>query len=140
MIDIDHFKSVNDTYGHACGNTVLCQVAKQLSCVTREYDIAGRLGGEEFCIILPNTASDAPGILDRVRARIEATPCRHHDETLWVTISAGTATSTLENLIDPEQLLDRADQALYRAKNSGRNRVIPFITEVRHEAGLCAVS
>jgi diguanylate cyclase (GGDEF)-like protein len=121
MLDLDHFKDINDNYGHLVGDRVLREVADTLKRETRTVDVVGRFGGEEFTILLPDTGlTDATGIAERLRRRIaERAPAPSHPA---VTVSIGVATlpdhaSTLEDLIDT------ADTALYRAKLDGRNRV-----------------
>ena len=123
MGDVDHFKSINDTYGHDAGDRVLQEIVRRVGTVVRSYDWVGRYGGEEILFVLPGC--DAPTALataERIRASIEALPFVYGDASLKVTMSIGvTATSQ-----DPEAragpLLRSADAALYRAKGAGRNR------------------
>ncbi len=123
MIDIDHFKSVNDTYGHATGDVVLGQVAKVVRAGVRKYDLAARFGGEEFLVLMPN--SDlvmTEQTAERIRIAVESQILV--DSTLGrmaITVSLGVA--TVRPGEDTEALLRRADAALYRAKADGRNRV-----------------
>lgn len=123
MFDIDHFKKVNDTYGHLAGDLVIQDIASLLSASVRSSDIAGRYGGEEFAIILPET--DLEGTLvfaERLRQAIEGLVIQYEQQQLKVTISLGIA--QLSSATTSEQAwLQAADQALYSAKNSGRNRV-----------------
>lgn len=123
MIDIDHFKLVNDHYGHACGDEVLQLLANTLRMSLRTTDIAGRLGGEEFSIILPETPHEQALIFaERLRQCVSETPMRYNTHTITITISIGlTLLSTTD--IDSNAPLARADQALYKAKANGRNRV-----------------
>jgi diguanylate cyclase (GGDEF)-like protein len=120
--DIDYFKAVNDTYGHATGDAVLKNVAARMDNIVRGDDMVGRIGGEEFLIILPGSALEtASSIAERVRESIEIWPIKFQDHVIDITMSFGVAESVSdENL---EQLINRADQALYEAKRSGRNRV-----------------
>ena len=127
MVDLDHFKKVNDKYGHAQGDEVLRATADVLRGVCRDVDLAGRLGGEEFALLLPETdAEGARTVAERVRTRMEA--MRHHaraasvaGETFGVTASLGVA--ALEPSATAEDVLRRADEVLYAAKAAGRNRV-----------------
>jgi diguanylate cyclase (GGDEF)-like protein len=121
MADIDHFKLVNDTYGHPIGDCVLQHVAKILAQSFRKDDIVGRLGGEEFGILLPNvTLADALIQANRVRETLAETPSITTAGEIVVTISIGLAGL---NCSDSSECLNRADKALYDAKNTGRNRV-----------------
>ena len=125
IADIDYFKSVNDTYGHDAGDLVLREFAARLRRNTRGIDLACRMGGEEFVVIMPDTELPrAIAAAERVRACIEAEPFQIASTTaLRVTASVGIA--TLERKDDtPETLFKRADNALYTAKRSGRNRVV----------------
>ncbi|MBN2801005.1 MAG: GGDEF domain-containing protein [Deltaproteobacteria bacterium] len=124
MIDIDHFKRVNDTYGHACGDLVLQEVARQIGLALRETDLVARFGGEEFACLLPESdLATATAIAERIRVAIAATrvPCMELGGR--VTISIGVATFD-QGCTALDVLLARADQALYQAKAEGRNRVI----------------
>ncbi len=119
MLDLDHFKSINDTHGHARGDAVLRDVASVLSRTTRHSDILCRYGGEEFCILVPHIKREnAVGFAENLRKAIEN--CDMHG--LQVTASIGVA--SIDNSDSPERLIDHADQALYHAKNTGRNRVV----------------
>ncbi|MFQ6017708.1 MAG: PleD family two-component system response regulator, partial [Kiloniellaceae bacterium] len=125
IFDIDHFKAVNDTYGHASGDEVLKGVAERVSGGIRDFDLLARYGGEEFVVIMPNTpAGLALMVAERLRRRLEAEafPISGGGEPVPITASMGVATTT-----DPgetaDSLLARADGALYAAKESGRNRV-----------------
>jgi diguanylate cyclase (GGDEF)-like protein len=121
MLDIDHFKRINDTAGHAVGDTVLCHFAEQLKCQLRPMDAAGRIGGEEFLLVLTNTGLDgAAQTLARVRRLIAASTSAASQVTPEYTFSAGIATATFDDSVD--SLFRRADQALYQAKRDGRNR------------------
>ena len=124
MLDIDHFKGVNDTYGHAVGDRVIQSIADRLRSVLRSIDIVGRYGGEEFCVLLPGLNTDqAAEIAERLRKQIEEHTCEDVDELeMTVTISLGVA-SLQTTSKDAAQLVDDADKGLYASKNNGRNRV-----------------
>ena len=124
MVDLDDFKRVNDTWGHACGDLVLCRMADVLRDATRAYDVAGRIGGEEFVLLLPGASPmRAQALLERLlqQLREETFECR--DETFRITFSAGIAGCKGATVCRAEELLDRADKALYEAKGSGKARV-----------------
>jgi two-component system cell cycle response regulator len=126
MIDIDHFKRINDTYGHLVGDEVLREVAKTLQREARTVDIVARYGGEEFCVILPETTAEgALAFGERVRARIASQPAVSDKDFrgLHISVSVGVATIPNERVSSPEDLIALADEALYRAKEQGRNRV-----------------
>ena len=123
MIDIDNFKSINDTFGHLCGDLVLRQVASLLKETVRQVDIVGRYGGEEFCCILPDTnAENACMLAERLRETVEQAELRFDSQTLHVTISLGVVEygDTCDVL---ETLIKAADDALYESKRNGRNMV-----------------
>ena len=127
MIDADHFKRVNDIFGHATGDQVLQNLARHIQKNTREVDITGRYGGEEFVVLLPNTRCDAATKLaDRLRTHInnENTATRSGNHPI-LTISIGVAELD-EDTPTFEALLDKADAALYKAKRTGRNRVVSY--------------
>jgi diguanylate cyclase len=123
--DIDHFKSVNDQYGHPAGDKVLKDIGTILERITRTDDLSFRVGGEEFSIIMRNTnASEASQSAERLRNIIQEHPFILTDDTvIYCTISVGIATNTNFDL-SPEKLIKHADEALYRAKHGGRNRVV----------------
>jgi len=124
LLDIDHFKKVNDSYGHHTGDVVLMQVADTLKRLVRLEDTAGRLGGEEFVVLLPETNRLGAAVLaERIRAAIEAMQVEVAGQTVPVTTSIGVATQNAENLMTIDQLLTTADRRLYLAKNGGRNRI-----------------
>jgi diguanylate cyclase (GGDEF)-like protein len=126
MIDLDHFKGINDTYGHACGDQVLTSVAHAIQDQMRVYDIFGRLGGEEFGLLLVDvTDQETLRIVERLRVAIEAVCVPYGQDRVHVTASIGIASSTTlkKTALSIETLLDLADQALYRAKQEGRNCV-----------------
>jgi len=124
MLDIDFFKSVNDRHGHAAGDAVLKRLAETVQAGIRPYDLFGRLGGEEFAILLPDAdLATASLIAERLRIAVAASPALVEGEVLPITVSIGVAILAAEDAaIDP--LLDRADRALYQAKEGGRNRVV----------------
>jgi diguanylate cyclase (GGDEF)-like protein len=135
LIDIDHFKLVNDLHGHLVGDKALRAIARTFKIFLREYDLAGRFGGEEFALLLPQTsAADARQIAERVREHIAEMPISVSDEpaaeTLQVTVSIGVAAlgTTWERTTGSQltDLLAGADRALYQAKNAGRNHVWMF--------------
>lgn len=124
MLDIDHFKRVNDTYGHLAGDAVLVHLAKVIQQMIRSTDIAGRFGGEEFGILLPNTpAANAEILAERLRYKIETQPITYEGEQLMVTISLGIAAAD-SMFLSYQSWLDKADQALYLAKQRGRNQFV----------------
>lgn len=123
MIDIDHFKHVNDSYGHHAGDEAIKMLAHVLMGNLREFDISARIGGEEFALLLPQTdLDDAIEIAERLRNEIEKTDIMTEEGNFKITISAGV-TSLKEKQVTLGDLLSRADQALYKAKRTGRNRV-----------------
>jgi diguanylate cyclase (GGDEF)-like protein len=123
MMDIDYFKKVNDTYGHAAGDAVLIQVAKVLSATLRPGDMVGRLGGEEFAALLPDCdAQAAQATAERMRRIVEELEISHEGQLLKVTVSIGATVAYAEDT-SFEQPLQRADDGLYAAKHNGRNRV-----------------
>jgi diguanylate cyclase (GGDEF)-like protein len=126
MIDVDHFKKVNDQYGHLTGDEVLKHMGIILKEAVRAIDIAGRFGGEEFCVVLPET--DTAGALlvaERIRKSAAARIIKAYDATLRITVSIGIASFPEDGKL-PEELIDKADWALYRAKSQGRNCTVAF--------------
>jgi diguanylate cyclase (GGDEF)-like protein len=134
-IDLDRFKAINDTYGHAGGDEVLRHFAKTMKKVMRKTDTAGRLGGEEFAIFFPDASlEDSKLILDRLRQEIEHSEVNYHAEVIQYTLSAGLTTAkppseaTENSTADHfETMAKKADSALYQAKDSGRNTIICVI-------------
>lgn len=125
ILDADHFKSVNDDHGHPAGDAFLIALAKQIEKIIREVDIAARYGGEEFIIILPQTSgSDAMAMAERLREAIEEMEITYEDQTISRTVSIGVASLPDVQVDSAGELLKAADSALYRAKDSGRNRVV----------------
>lgn len=126
VLDIDHFKRINDTFGHDAGDEVLTEFAVRLATNVRAVDLPCRFGGEEFVVVMPDTrVADASAIADRIRAQVAGTAfsVMGGRESLSVTISIGVAATTGDH-DSTDALLKRADEALYEAKQSGRNRVI----------------
>lgn len=123
MLDLDHFKSYNDRYGHLVGDVVLRTVARIIKENLRQIDIVARFGGEEFSVILPDTDKhEAEYVSLRLCRAIEKAHIRAYDEKLQITVSIGGSIFP-QDARDAQNLIDRADQALYRAKEAGRNRV-----------------
>jgi two-component system cell cycle response regulator len=123
LADIDHFKNVNDTYGHLSGDDVLRTVAQRLRDSTRTYDSVGRYGGEEFLIVAPLTdAKGTMALAERIRSNIDSQPVFARAGPIRVTASLGVAVSGSPPCADAKMLLQLADDALYRAKANGRNR------------------
>jgi diguanylate cyclase (GGDEF)-like protein len=123
LLDLDNFKSINDSYGHLAGDHVICEFTKRLRRILRADEFAGRWGGEEFLLVLPSTELPAAlALADRIRSSIAESPMVIAGDRLVVTLSGGLATARQENE-SPEQLLERADGNLYRAKRSGRNQI-----------------
>ena len=123
MIDLDHFKSVNDTYGHSCGDTVLETVAVIMKGHFRKNDLVGRYGGEEIVVLLENiSAGQMRAAVEKLRTNIENTIIPYQGNELKVTVSIGMAHSPAGSMHSLEELLVQADSALYKAKNDGRNR------------------
>jgi diguanylate cyclase (GGDEF)-like protein len=123
VIDIDHFKAVNDSYGHSAGDIALRTVADSITETLRGSDIAFRFGGEEFVLILSNTNKQAAAqVAERVRMAVSKLSCNHNTDTFGLTISLGVAQLTRGE--EASNLFDRADHALYQAKKSGRNQVV----------------
>ena len=130
LADVDHFKLINDTYGHSAGDGVLRQVARRLKSELRDYDRIGRYGGEEFLVVLPGCTTDAAvKQAERLRSAVEESPFVVSGHRLAVTISAGVAVDEGAKHGDVNSLLQSGDLALYRAKHSGRNRVELFTPE-----------
>jgi two-component system chemotaxis family response regulator WspR len=121
--DADNFKNINDTYGHLAGDSVLKELAARFKKILRPTDILCRMGGEEFCIILPETGiKEAVYAAERLRSSLDEQPVEFNGQSIRVTASFG-ASSRLENETDITGILQRADKAMYVSKNSGRNKV-----------------
>lgn len=120
IIDIDYYKSFNDSHGHLLGDAVLKEIAARLSETARRMDIVARIGGDEFAILLPGCSlDDASLAAERLRIAIAETPLRHEGKEHWLTISTGLAEADFDD--DVRSLVRRADSALYAAKDAGRN-------------------
>ena len=126
QLDIDHFKAVNDTWGHQAGDQALMRVAAIVSQALRKNDLAGRVGGEEFCVVLPETGlADAEKVAERMRERLAAkTILVNASQCFSVTLSAGVASSEEQGDYQATRLQAEADRRLYLAKSQGRNRVV----------------
>ncbi len=124
MLDIDHFKKVNDTYGHTAGDIVIQQVAEILRFVVRDVDKVGRIGGEEFSILLTEiNREDSLLVAERLRTAIEHAEPRFEKAVIRITASIGIAFPINNEDFNLVKLMDMADKALYNAKHTGRNRV-----------------
>ena len=124
MLDVDHFKNVNDTHGHLAGDAVLTNIAQTIKSTLREIDCLGRYGGEEFLVILPDTdGQQAIKSAERIRKAVNESITHYEDCSLKVTISIGVA--EIQKTDDNEDdLINRADDALYSAKENGRDRLV----------------
>lgn len=124
VLDLDHFKSINDQHGHAAGDQVLRQFSALMRRELRACDTSGRLGGEEFVVLMPDTdLAQAVASIDRLRAALAARPLAWIDESVELSVSAGVAGLAATGDVDGAGLLRAADEALYQAKREGRNRV-----------------
>ena len=137
FIDIDHFKNINDTYGHACGDIILKAVAQTIRGLLRKYDVFARYGGEEFLTLLPETdLAGAEVVAERFRKQIEKMTVRYADFTIKITITLGVA--RFDERLGADRSIQMADKALYQGKEGGRNRVIvwepEWVTEADYEA------
>jgi diguanylate cyclase (GGDEF)-like protein len=129
MIDLDHFKNVNDQYGHQCGDEVLRTLGALIRDSIRSVDLGARYGGEEFAVILPETDLEGAMLFaDRLRARVESTPIRWDARLFPITFSAGVSTfsGNEKDITCTQDLIERADKAMYRSKEEGRNRVTSY--------------
>ncbi len=130
MLDVDHFKRINDTHGHHGGDQVLKALGRRIHDSLRSVDIAGRLGGEEFAVVLPETSlGHAIMVAERLRSQIASAPVKLDDgQPVTYTLSIGIAVLSADNA-DLDRLLQQADQALYEAKKRGRNRVVSYAAD-----------
>lgn len=134
MVDIDHFKSVNDTYGHLAGDKALVSVAQMLAKSLRGQDTMGRYGGEEFGILMPETDAEGAQIcMERCRRAIESTAVALEQTNLKITVSIGVVCMPLPGVERLEGMIALADEALYQAKDGGRNRVV--LAELNSQIG-----
>jgi diguanylate cyclase (GGDEF)-like protein len=125
MIDIDHFKRVNDTYGHECGDTVLRHLGRLISAHKRAQDLSCRYGGEEFVVLLTETTlTTAFHVAENLRRRVGTHTFRYHGKPLQVRVSMGVSGAFEQNPADVEAFINLADAAMYRAKREGRNRTV----------------
>lgn len=137
FIDIDHFKKINDTYGHACGDVILKSVSHTVRGLLRKYDMLARYGGEEFLTLLPETDLEGAAIVaERFRKQIERMTVRFANFTIRVTITLGVA--KFDHRLGADRSIQMADKALYQGKEGGRNRVVvwkpEWVTEADYEA------
>ena len=124
MLDLDHFKLVNDTYGHVCGDEVLQQVVNRISSSMRSYDALGRYGGEEFIAVLSGCGEQCVlGNAERMRLSIECSPIEWQSEQICMTASFGAVAGIPPDGLTADRLIRIADESLYRAKREGRNRI-----------------
>ncbi|MDD3213168.1 MAG: GGDEF domain-containing protein [Eubacteriales bacterium] len=125
MLDIDHFKAVNDTYGHMVGDKLIVLITKNITSAIREGDVTIRYGGEEFLCLLPGASQqDANFVAERIRVMVKDTILKSDDHEIRVTVSLGTATYPGKDISNIQQFINLADEAMYSAKRSGRNRVV----------------
>jgi diguanylate cyclase (GGDEF)-like protein len=125
MFDVDRFKAVNDKHGHLAGDFTLRELANRIRDCVRKEELFARYGGEEFTLVLPETPLErAVQSAERIRTLIAGCPFSFDDATIEITISAGVVSTSGEEWLSTDELLRRADEKLYQAKNDGRNRVV----------------
>jgi diguanylate cyclase (GGDEF)-like protein len=136
LVDIDHFKRVNDTYGHVAGDQVLVEVAARLRSVCRDYDMVARYGGEEFMVIAPSIPYDGMlNMAERLRAAVERDPVAADGNEVAITASIGAILVAQAPGAVPDLLVKEADALLYRAKDAGRNRAVCGVLHAEQPAG-----
>jgi len=124
IFDIDHFKNVNDSFGHQCGDFIIKSMTARVSSLIRNVDYVARYGGDEFCCVLPETGiQSAAKVAERFREAVSQLENSFDDNIIKVTISFGVA-EFREDILSSSQLMKKADEALYTAKKEGRNRVV----------------
>jgi len=129
LVDVDHFKTINDTHGHPAGDQVLCEVARRMAGALRPYDLLGRFGGDEFLVaLIAEDPAATEVVAERLRAAVSGIPVRVGETEITVTVSIGAASASPHVVHSPEALLHAADEALYLAKREGRNRVCAVLT------------
>ena len=127
MVDIDHFKNINDNYGHLVGDKAIILISSILKNILRDGDIVVRYGGEEFLMILQAANSkDAANVSERIRHQVQDTVFKDGEQQIPMTVSIGVCAYPEAEVIDEVQLIDKADQALYQAKQTGRNKVVQY--------------
>lgn len=130
ILDIDHFKLINDTYGHLTGDEILKQFAHRIKENIRTSDIGCRYGGEEFAIIIPEVKPmQAYEMGEKIRHKIASIPFKGNGDDIEITTSIGIAIKSYENKVNAEELINKADKALYQAKSTGRNRTVMALLE-----------
>jgi len=135
MVDIDHFKDINDKFGHGTGDRVIAYVAETIRLAVRETDLVGRYGGEEFCVVFPECQTEAAeAALERIRDMVIRGAEARFTSSVRLTVSSGFAQGAADDLM-PGVLIDRADIALYSAKNSGRNQVVRWAEALHRDVG-----
>jgi diguanylate cyclase (GGDEF)-like protein len=141
MLDLDHFKRINDTYGHLGGDDVLKAFSVVVRSCLRKEDLLARYGGEEFVVLLPGASqTQASSLAERIREGVAARSFDANGHLVRVTVSIGIASEGGDTLPSLEAMLGRADEALYRAKNEGRNRVVALPMELLTSARIARVS
>lgn len=137
VLDLDWFKRINDSYGHSCGDEVIQHVVNVLKSELRAYDSFGRIGGEEFAIILPELdLQKAKHVAEKLRKKLENSPIQSEGHSITMTVSIGV-TELIESDHDIKTVLCRADRAMYNSKNNGRNRVSIYDAHIEDNSTLC---